>query len=135
MLAAGTWDLNITAEGYIGQQIDDVVVTEGQVVILNVALVPFVNPVDTTDTPGLIIYPDPAENSFTLVLPSRQFGKVNIMIFNSMGIKMADFIEDAVEDGPLRIDISDLEGGVYILQVRNRSSKETDRSRFVVVRR
>lgn len=135
MLAPGTWDLNITAEGYIGQQIDDVVVVEGQAVTLNIAMVPFVNPVDTTDTPGLIIYPDPAENSFTLVLPSRQFGKVNIMIFNSMGQKMTDFTEDAVEDSPLNIDISKLEGGVYILQVRNRSSKATDRARFVVVRR
>lgn len=135
MLAPGSWDLNITAEGYIGQQIDDVVVTEGQAVTLNVALVPFVNPVDTTDTPGLIIYPDPAENNFTLVLPARQFGKVNIKIFNMMGIKMADFIEDAIEDNPLNIDVSNLEGGIYILQVRNRSSKVTDRARFVVVRR
>ncbi len=98
-------------------------------------MVPFVNPVDTTDTPGLIIYPDPAENNFTLVLPARQFGKVNIMIFNMMGIKMAEFTEDAVEDNPLNIDVSGLEGGIYVLQVRNRSSKATDRALFVVVRR
>jgi len=135
MLAPGTWDLDITAEGYISKQIDNVVVTEGQAVNLDVEMVPFVNPIDTTDTPGLIIYPDPAENNFTLVLPARQFGKVNIMIFNMMGVKMTDFTEDAVEDNPLNIDVSGLEGGIYVLQVRNRSSKATDRALFVVVRR
>ena len=135
MLSPGEYDLQIKAKGYVDVEIDDVIVYEDQVTNLDVEMVPFVNPVDTTDTPGLIIYPDPAENNFTLVLPARQFGKVNIMIFNSMGVKMTEFTEDAVEDNPLSVDISGLEGGIYILQVRNKSSKVTDRARFVVVRK
>lgn len=135
MLAQGTYDLNISAKGYVGKQIGDVIVTEGQTVSLNVELDPFINPVDTTDTPGLIIYPDPVENSFTLVLPARQSGRINIVIFNSMGVKMADFPEEASEDHPLNINVSGLPGGIYILQVRNKTSKATDRARFVVVRK
>lgn len=135
MLAPGTYDLNISAKGYTGKQIWGVIVMEGQTVSLNVELDPFINPVDTTDTPGLIIYPDPVENSFTLVLPARQFGRINIVIFNSMGVKMADFPEEASEDHPLNINVSDLPGGIYILQVRNKTSKATDRARFVVVRK
>jgi hypothetical protein len=135
MLAPGTYDLNITAKGYIGKQIDDVIVYEGQATALNVEMVPFINPVDTTDTPGLIVYPNPSADYFTLVLPQRQFGNITLTIFNSMGMKMSEYPAESVEDIPLRIDVSDLEGGTYILQVRNRSSKMTDRARFVVVRR
>jgi hypothetical protein len=91
--------------------------------------------VDTTDTPGLIVYPNPSADYFTLVLPQRQFGNITLTIFNSMGMKMSEYSAESVEDIPLRIEVSDLEGGIYILQVRNRSSKTTDRARFVVVRR
>ena len=135
MLAPGTYDLNITAKGYIGKQIDDVIVYEGQAITLNVEMVPFINPVDTTDTPGLIVYPNPSADYFTLVLPQRQFGNITLTIFNSMGMKMSEYSAESVEDIPLRIDVSALKGGIYILQVRNRSSKMTDRARFVVVRR
>ena len=135
MLAPGTYNLNITAKGYIGKQIDDVIVYEGQAITLNVEMVPFINPVDTTDTPGLIVYPNPSADYFTLILPQRQFGNITLTIFNSMGMKMSEYSAESVEDIPLRIDVSALKGGIYILQVRNRSSKMTDRARFVVVRR
>ena len=135
MLAPGTYDLNITSKGYIGKQIDDVIVYEGQAITLNVEMVPFINPVDTTDTPGLIVYPNPSADYFTLVLPQRQFGNITLTIFNSMGMKMSEYSAESVEDIPLRIDVSALKGGIYILQVRNRSSKMTDRARIVVVRR
>lgn len=135
MLAPGKYDLRFSARGYAVKEIKDVIVNEGEVTTINVKMVPFINPRDTIDTHGLIIYPNPSEDFFTLILPERQSGKINISIFNSTGIKLADYSEVAVEDVPLKIDVSGLKEGVYILQVRNKSSGMTDRTRFVVVRK
>ncbi|HBE42966.1 MAG TPA: hypothetical protein DDW27_17535 [Bacteroidales bacterium] len=135
MLSPGEWNLKFSARGYLDKEIENIVAGEDELTLLTVEMEPYLNPVDTADTPGLIIYPNPSEEQITLVLPERQFGKVNIMIFNSLGIKMVDINKKAVEDIPIRIDISDLEGGVYILQVRNSTSRMTDRALFMVVRR
>lgn len=132
MLAPGLWNLKFSADGYPDIEIENVTVSEEELTPLTVLMVPFLNPVDTTDTGALIIYPDPVKEYFTLVLPERQTGEINIMIFNSMGIKMADYTAESVEDIPLKVDVSNFESGVYILQVQNRTSRVIDRARFVV---
>lgn len=135
LLAPGSWDLFFSAEGYVDKHVEDVIVAEGKATNLNVEMVRFINPIDTTDTPGPVIYPNPSTDYFNLVLPARQFGVVNIVIYNSSGIKLTDYNEEAEEDIPLQVDVRSLPDGVYILQIRNKSSKMIDRIRFVVVSR
>jgi len=135
LLAPGTYDLRLSAKGYAEKEIKGIVVEEDVKTSVNFEMIPFVNPVDTADTQGLVIYPNPSADCFTLVLPERQYGRVTITIFNFAGNKLADYSTEAEENIPLRIDISGMEQGVYILQVRNNSSGMTDRIHFVVAGR
>jgi len=135
LLVPGTWNLTITAKGYVERQINDVDVIENEATELNIELVPFINPIDTVDTQVPVLYPNPAKDYLNIVLPERQIGTVNIRIYNTQGIKLRDYIEETLEDSPLHIDIRSLPGGVYLLIIRNTVTNITDKSRFVVVRR
>jgi len=132
LLAPGSWDLKFSAVGYRDTVLNNVVVTDGETTFLTVFMETDKNPDDTTDSRGLHIYPDPAKEYFMLVLPERQIGKINITVFNSLGVKMADYNVDSFRDIPLEVDVSRLAGGVYILQIRNRTTRLIDRARFVV---
>lgn len=135
MLAPGIYDLKFSAAGYADQVINDIIVNEGEQTSVNVEMVSFINPVDTTETQGLIIYPNPSDDHFNLVLPERQYGRINIKIFSTGGLKLKDYYRESAEDMPIRINVTDLQDGIYILQVTNKSSGMTDRTCFVVVRK
>ncbi len=135
LLAAGTWDLVFTADGYVDNHVKGVIVTEGKATELDVEMVKFINPVDTTDTPVPVLYPNPANDILNVVLPKTLFGTVNVRIYNTKGIKFMDYDEQTEEDIPLNIDVKNLPGGVYVLIIRNSVTKITEKCRFVVVRR
>ncbi len=135
MLAPGTYNLGFRAKGYADKDIKGVVVEKEVKTSLDVEMIPFVNPVDTANTPALIIYPNPSSQYLTLILPDRQYGKITVTIYKSSGLKIADFKAGAEKNIPLRIDVSGMEEGVYILQVRNNFTGMTDRTRFVVAGR
>ena len=135
LLAPGNRDLNFTAIGYVDSHMKGVNVTDGKTTELEVEMVKFINPVDTTDTPVPLLYPNPANDILNVVLPETLFGTVNVRIYNTRGIKLKDYVEHTVEDIPLHIDVKDLPGGVYLLAIRNSVTKITEKSRFVVVRK
>jgi len=135
LLAAGKWDLEFTADGYVDNHVKGVIVTEGKATELDVEMVKFINPVDTTDTPVPVLYPNPANDILYVVLPKTLFGTVNVRVYNIKGIKFMDYVEQTEEDIPLHIDIKNLPGGVYVLTIRNSITKITEKCRFVVVRR
>jgi len=135
LLAPGTWDLDFTAEGYLDNHVKNVIITEGKATELTVEMVQFINPVDTTDTPVPVLYPNPANDFLNVVLPETLFGTVNVRLYNTKGIKLKDFVENTAEDIPVHIDVKVLPGGVYILIIRNTVTGITEKSRFVVVRR
>ena len=134
-LSPGSWDMEFSASGYVNAYMDNVIVTEGNKTEINIIMVPFVNPNDTVDTPELILYPNPAKEFLKAVLPESLFGKVNVKIYNTLGEKLTDYPENAMEDIPLYIDLKNLASGVYLLVVSNSDTRATFKKRFVVVRR
>jgi tRNA-binding EMAP/Myf-like protein len=82
----------------------------------------------------MILYPNPSGNYIKAVLPQRQIGKVNVMIFNSSGMLLADYSEDTFGDVPLFIDVSRFPQGAYSLMITNSATNLTDKSRFVIIR-
>jgi hypothetical protein len=58
-----------------------------------------------------------------------------VTVYNAFGIKMREYYEEAAEDIPLRIDVSDMPGGVYILEISKADTGVPERKRFVVVHR
>lgn len=132
MLDPGIYNLSFRANGYAEKEIKSVLVEEGTRTGLSVVMVRFVSPADTADSGGLTVFPNPSTDLISVILPPRQYGRINVMILNASGLKMADYFTEGHEGIPLSIDVSGLKDGVYILQLRNRKSGMTDRIRFVV---
>jgi len=135
LLSPGLWDLTVSASGYVDVLSEDIIVNEGQRTVISIQMTPFINPVDTTDTPEIILYPNPAAEEMNAVLPEILFGRVKVTVYNAFGIKMREYYEEAAEDIPLRIDVSDMPGGVYILEINKAVTGVSERKRFVVVQR
>jgi hypothetical protein len=132
--AAGTWLLQLSADGYKTRDFE-VEVTDGVAVDIVVEMEPLVNPVDTVETERLFIYPNPAGEFIKVILPVRQIGNINIVILSSLGQKLADYNETTNEGSPLYINVEDLPRGVCILSLTNRDTNVCDRAKFVVLRR
>jgi hypothetical protein len=134
LIAQGAWDIEFTAKGYLNK-ILNVSVLNGQKTDILVEMVPYIIPIDTAEMPELIFYPNPAEEFIKVVLPERQLGNINVRIFNSLGQKVADYNENAVEDFPLFINVKSLSGGVYTMVITNSATQVADRGCFVVLRK
>jgi hypothetical protein len=134
LIAPGTWTLQVTAKGYYSATISNVSVIDGSPVTLDIKMIPILNAIDTTATPVIRIYPDPASEYIRIILPERQIGKVNVRIFNSFGMKMADYQDYAHKGIPFNFDVRNLASGWYSLMIINESSGVVDRSAFVVIK-
>jgi hypothetical protein len=134
LLSAGTWDLEFSSKGYYNKTVN-VVVTDGLKTEIIVEMVPVLNPIDTVTTTTLLLYPNPAEEYIKAVLPDRQIGKVNVSIYNSIGLKLADYSVTTAEDTPLLINVKGLTGGIYSLVITNTATNVIDKSQFVIVHR
>jgi hypothetical protein len=138
LISPGTWPLRFTADGYLTKVLNVIVANE-QMTRVNVKMEPIVNPIDTVTTAGLFIYPNPANEFIKVVLPDRQIGIVEVMIFNSLGMKVRmNSVNSKVhttEDIPLYINVQDLPGGIYTIIIRNTTTKVTDKASFVKVHR
>lgn len=132
-LAPGNWDLTFSAKGYLEKKIEDINVAEDRKTEILVEMIPIVSPVDTMNTPVPLIYPNPGRGFIKVVLPGHQIGNVNIMIYNSLGVKLLDYNTVTYEDTPLFIDMKDFPGGVYSLIITNSATKIQNMNRFVIV--
>ena len=135
LLAPGSWDLLLKANKYTDVLVKNVVVTENSQTEVNIEMTPYINPIDTIDTPEIIIYPNPANETFRAVLPEKLFGRINVKIYSTLGIKLRDYSDMAIEDIPVEIDVTDLPDGSYLLFISSSESAAVCRKRFVVVNR
>jgi hypothetical protein len=134
LIAPGTWDILFSAAGYFSKEIKDVTVADGQQTTLEVKLVPISNPFDTVRTYELILYPNPAKEYMKVILPEWQIGIINVRIYNSLGLKLADYVEHTMEALPLYINVMDYPAGAYVLVITNTDLNIIDKARFVIVR-
>ncbi|NLA49473.1 MAG: T9SS type A sorting domain-containing protein [Bacteroidales bacterium] len=132
MLAPGIYNLSFRANGYAEKEVRSVIVEERAKTGLSVAMTPFTSLPDTAGSGELFIFPNPSADLISVKLPRRQYGMINVTVFSVSGLKVADYFTEGHENIPLRIDVSGMKDGVYILQLRSRSSGMTDRIRFVV---
>ena len=135
LIAPGTWTLTFTADGYISKSVSVTVANE-LVSWIEVEMVPLANPIDTITTQELRVYPNPADEFLRVVLPDRQIGEVELMVINSLGVKVLEYEDmSTFEDVPVVINLQDLPVGVYTVVIRNSVTKVTDKSPFIIMRR
>ena len=133
-LYPGAWDLVVSADNYVSEYVNDIIVTEDWMTNIEIKMTRFINPVDTIDTPDIILYPGPVSENLNIVLPSRQYGTVKVSVYSALGRKIKEYYDEAEEDIPLRLDVRELPGGVYVIIITNSASGISDRKRFVVIR-
>jgi hypothetical protein len=136
LLAPGTWNLTFSATGYRDTTINNISVVAGQRTDLIVEMKSLTtSSIDTTDPKVPLLYPNPASNYMMARLPEKLSGRINIKIINQSGAGMNDYDKDFAFGYPLKIDVRNLSGGVYIIIFKNINSGLTYRSRFVVLRK
>jgi hypothetical protein len=135
LLSPGQWDLTFSATGYYPREEENVSVSADMETRLDVMMEPIFNPLDTIPVYDLYMYPNPSSETMRVRLPEWQEGTVNVRIYNSRGMKVADYFERATKGVPLKIAVSNLPAGFYVLVTRSIDYNITDRAPFVVTRR
>jgi hypothetical protein len=80
----------------------------------------------------LNVYPSPAKDQLNVDIPSRMAEPTQIIIYDASGKQVKSFVETWDGRSPVKVDLSTLLEGNYILQVQNR--RLTASKRFVVDR-
>jgi FG-GAP repeat. len=76
------------------------------------------NTINLTGTKSLSVFPNPAENSFTITLTSETLGKAIITLFNSSGVKVLEYQREKLkEELKCEIPVDNLRAGTYTIEV------------------
>jgi len=130
----GIWNLTFTAEKYRDTVINNINVTAGQRTDILIEMVPDFNPVDTTNPSKPLLYPNPGSTYVRAVLPENMRGEINVKIFNTAGVKLADFYTETTDREPVKLDVRWLAGGSYIVLFTNVASGLSKTGRIIVNR-
>jgi hypothetical protein len=134
-LYPGNWNLTFSANGYRDTIVNNITVTAGQKTDLMVEMKSISTTVDTTNPVSPVLYPSPATTYINSKLPGVFLGPVNIKIFNWSGIKVADYNTVALAGDPLKIDVRQFSGGIYVVVFTNKLTLKTCSGRFIVTGR
>jgi predicted nucleotidyltransferase len=86
-----------------------------------------------TGTKSLSVFPNPAENSFTLNLNSETMGRAMITLFNPSGIKVLEYQREKLkEELSCEIPVNNLPAGIYTIEVLL-NNEELSYSRVIVI--
>jgi hypothetical protein len=133
-LSPGSYNLTFTAEGYRDTTINNITVILREATDLTVKIFPYLNPVDTTNPPNPLFYPNPGRIIIKAVLPEDLRGAVNIKMFNLTGKKVSDYDTEASDRIPVKLDVSRLPAGIYFVVFTNTESKLSCSGRIVILR-
>lgn len=115
-LTPGIWNLTFSANGYKDTTINNVIVVSEQKTDLVVDMKPATSSIEPADsTAKLLLYPNPAVNTFKTLLPDIVTGNINVRIINQVGKLMSDYNTEVVQGIPLIININTLSPGTYVV--------------------
>jgi hypothetical protein len=134
LIAPGSWDITFSAAGYYNLTVSKISVAAWRKTGTIVKMIPFINSIDSANPQTPVLYPNPSGSEINAVLPDGISGAVNIRIINMSGILISDYITEAVQGVPVRIDIKMLSGGIYSVIFTNTATKISYRARFIVVK-
>ncbi|MCU0472385.1 MAG: FG-GAP-like repeat-containing protein [Bacteroidales bacterium] len=91
------------------------------------------NIINLTGAKSLSVFPNPAENSFTLNLNSETLGRTMITLFNSSGVKVLEYEREKLkEELKCEIPADNLPSGTYTIEVLV-NQEELSFSRVIVI--
>lgn len=134
-LAPGSYDITFTANDYRDTTLRNITVLPGTRTDLMVKMIHDLNPADTTNPANPLFYPNPASTYTKVVLPEKIRGAVKIRMYNLAGKKVSDYDTEASDRYPVKLDVSSLPSGNYIVVFTNKATSLSCRGRIVVIRR
>jgi hypothetical protein len=133
-LPPGSWNVTFSANGYISQTVNNIVVTEGQKTELTVELVPVVSSIDPLINSPVLMYPVPAKDHLSALLPDEIAGEVNVKIYNQTGMLLSDYYLNVSKETPFDIDLISIPEGMYFVVFRNTVNGLSYHGKIVVAR-
>ena len=78
--------------------------------------------VEELDKKRMNMYPNPASQSFTIVLPGTEFNEVPVTVYNCLG---AVVLQGVIQNSTKEINVSHLSSGVYFVNIRMNNESQT----------
>lgn len=132
LISPGIYDLKISAGGFRDTIIQNVNVIPGERTDINIVLVPLVKPPDTTKRLKPFLYPNPGHGEVNVILPEDLTGSLNVKIYGITGELFSDFDIEAPEGEPVKLDLSGLGPGEYIIVFKSMTNRLSGTGRYVI---
>ncbi|TFH39206.1 MAG: hypothetical protein E4G95_01750 [Bacteroidia bacterium] len=130
-LAPGTYTLLFTADGYLPELVEGVIVDEGQQLWINVQMIKEDEPLDPGATATIKIWPVPATDHINIQIYKDFTGESEVSVISSAGQKMITETMEIFSKMPVQLDISNLAPGAYICRLRELRSGRTLSAPFI----
>jgi hypothetical protein len=132
LISPGIYDLKISAGGFRDTIIQNVNVIPGERTDINIVLVPLVKPPDTTKRLKPFLYPNPGRGEVNVILPEGLTGSLNVKIYGITGELFSDFDIEAPEGESIKLDLSRLGPGEYIIVFKSKTKRLSGTGRYVI---
>jgi hypothetical protein len=134
LIAAGSWNLSVTANGYNDTIVSAVSVSQWQRTDITIRMEPLSTGTDSLFPVSPSVYPNPASLQLKALLPDYMEGEIIVKVYSQTGAIVKVYNTVAEQGIPILIDIKDLRQGIYYAVFLNRITGKSMRTSFVVTR-
>lgn len=130
MLAAGTWDIAVSANGYRDTLITDVTVADRSRTDLTI----YLEPGGDTRITAPLLWPNPAASVLKGILNARLTGIIKVEIVSLTGKAIRSYETYYSRSAPFETDVSSLPAGLYLIRFTHSEKGITSTGKFHVIR-
>lgn len=132
LISPGIYDLKISSGGFRDTIIRNVNVIPGERTDIDIAMIPLVKPPDPTKILTPFLYPNPGQGEVNVILPEGLTGSLNVKVFGINGKLLSDYEINAPEGEPMKLDLSNLGEGEYIIVFTSKTNRLSGTGKYVI---
>jgi len=133
LISEGLYNLKLSASGYRDTVISSVNVVEGVQTGIDIQMTPLVKPPDPEKILTPFFYPNPCSGEVNVFLPEGLDGTVDVRVFDLSGRLVLRSEAEVVENEPLKLVLSGLGEGEYIILFTGLSTGRSATGKVVIV--
>ncbi len=133
-LAPGEWTITFSSPGYLPLSFQASITAWNSVVQQDVRLQKPAYNYPAPPGSGLLIWPNPCDGKFSVMLPARITGDVTVTLTGVSGAIISSYSTSAQAGIPLTCDFSTLPPGIYIVSVRGEPFGPLLRGKVIITR-
>jgi len=133
LISEGLYNLKLSASGYRDTVISSVNVVEGVQSGIDIQMTPLVKPPDPEKILTPFFYPNPCSGEVNVFLPEGLDGTVDVRVFDLSGRLVLRSVAEMVENEPLKLVLSGLGEGEYIILFTGLSTGRSATGKVVIV--